>query len=225
MGYIALARKTLRSLAGARLVGLMILCAFLAVLVVVVLIIGITWLTANLITIERGWLDATVNWVVGIVLGIGGWFMLPALVVLLSGVFQEITIQRVEQVEYPDKIRETEPHIWPDLVHDIRFTLKALFLNLLVLPFYLVGIGFVLSIALNSYLLGREFFESAAGYHLGKPKARELGRRHKGLIYSSGLVLTMLTLVPVLNLFSPIVAVVWMVHVFHGLTENGAGAS
>lgn len=220
MGYIALAGKTVRSLTRARLIGLMIFCAFLAVLVVVLLAIGITWFTANLVTIERGWLDATVNWVVGIVSGIGGWFMLPALVVLISGVFQEITIQRVELAEYPEKTRETESHIWPDLMHDIRFTVKAIFLNLLVLPFYFIGIGFLLSIILNSYLLGREFFESAAGYHLGKPKAKELGRQHRRLVYGSGLVLTMLTLVPILNLFSPIVAVVWMVHVYHGLVEK-----
>ena len=113
MGYIALAGKTVRSLTRARLMGLMIFCAFLAVLVVVVLLaIGITWFTANLVTIERGWLDATVNWVVGIVSGIGGWFMLPALVVLLSGVFQEITIQRVELAEYPEKTRERRSRIF-----------------------------------------------------------------------------------------------------------------
>ncbi len=224
MRYFSLARKTLRSLARDRLVGLMMLCALLALLIVVALVSGITWLTANLVNLERGWLDASVNWMVGIVTGVGGWFMLPVLVVLISGVFQEITIHRVEQAEYQDKIRETEPSFWPDLAHDIRFTLKALFLNLLVLPFYLVGIGFVLSIVLNSYLLGREFFESAAGYHLGKPRARQLGREHKKLIYGSGLVLTLLTLVPVLNLFSPIVAVVWMTHIYHGIPGKVAEA-
>jgi len=214
---ISLARKTFRSLVQKQLVGLMLLCAVLALVVVVVLAGGMTWLTANLVSLETGWLDTSVNWMVGIVLGIGGWFMLPVLVVLVSGVFQDITIYKVEKVEYPDKKREEEPLLWPDLLHDIRFTIKALFLNLLVLPFYLVGIGFLLSIALNSYLLGREFFESAAGYHLGKPKAREMGRRHRRLIYSCGLVLTLLTLMPVVNLFVPIIAVVWMVHVFHHL--------
>ena len=117
-------------------------------------------------------------------------------------------------------MRSGEPHFWPDVVHDIRFTLKAVGLNLLILPFYLIGIGFVLSVLLNSYLLGREFFESAAGYHLGKPQAREIGRGHRMRIYSSGLVLTLLTLIPLVNLFVPIIAVVWMVHVFHGLPED-----
>lgn len=214
------AARTVRSITRAGLVGLMLLCAGSALLVVIALIAGITWLTANLVSLEWHWLDITVNWLVGVVLGIGGWFMLPVLVILISGVFQEATIHRVERVEYPDKVRTGEPHFWPDVVHDIRFTLKALFLNLLILPFYLIGIGFLLSVLLNSYLLGREFFESAAGYHLGKPKAREIGRRHGMLIYSSGLVLTLLTLLPGVNLFAPIIAIVWMVHLYHGLPES-----
>lgn len=218
MGAIlGFARKTLHSLAQKQLVGLMIICAFLAFAVVVLLTGGLTWLTANLVSLERGWLDSSVNWLVGIILGIGGWFMLPVLVVLISGAFQEITIHKVERIEYPDKTRTAEPLFWPDLLHDLRFTGKALLLNILILPFYLIGIGFFLAIALNSYLLGREFFESAAGYHLGKPKAREIGRRHRGLIYSSGLALTLLTLIPAVNLFVPIIAIVWMVHLFHSL--------
>ena len=123
----------------------------------------------------------------------------------------------MERAFYPDKVRSREPQLWPDVRHDIRFTLWALFLNMLILPFYLLGIGFVVSIALNSYLLGREFFESAAGYHMGKPEAERLGRENRAAVYGGGLVITLMTLVPVVNLFVPIVAIVWMVHVYHGL--------
>jgi len=200
----------------------MILCAVLALVVVILLVGGMTWLTTNLVTFEKSWLNTSIDWIVGIVLGIGGWFMLPVLVVLVSGVFQEITISRVEGAEYPAVKRAGEPRFWPDLLHDMRFTAKALVLNMLILPFYLLGIGFVFSVVLNSYLLGREFFESAAGYHLGKPKAREMGRRHRRIIYSSGLVLTLLSLVPVVNLFVPIIAVVWMVHLFHHLKGDNS---
>lgn len=225
MSFLMLARKTLHSLTQRSMLGLMFLCAALALLVVLALILGMTWLTADLVVLERSWLDTAINWAVGVMLGVGGWFMLPVLVVLISGAFQETTIHRVERIEYPEEMRAGEPHFWPDVMHDIRFTLKAVVLNLLILPFYLIGIGFVLSVLLNSYLLGREFFESAAGYHLGKPKAREMGRRHRMLIYSSGLVLTLLTLLPGINLFAPIVAVVWMVHVYHGLPQKTGKAT
>ena len=223
MSFMFLLKKTLRSVTRGRLIILMILCAVLALLVVICMAIGVTWFTAHMVSLERGWLDTSVNWIAGIVSGIGGWFMLPALVVLISGAFQEVTIHRVELAEYPDRIRENEPHFWPDIVYDLRFTLKAVLLNLLVVPFYFIGIGFLLTILLNSYLLGREFFETAAGYHLGKEKARELGRRNRKIVYSSGLVITLLSLVPVLNLFAPIVAIVWMVHVYHALPAHPTG--
>ena len=217
MSFMFLLKKTLHSITRARLLVLMLLCAVLALLVVVCISIGITTVTARMVSFERDWLDTLVNWVVAVVSGVGGWFMLPALVILLSGAFQEVTIHRVEQAEYPDEVRQTAPRFWPDVVHDIRFTLKALLLNLLVVPFYFIGIGFLFTILLNSYLLGREFFESAAGYHLGKEKARELGRQNRKLVYGSGLIITLFSLVPVINLFAPIIAVVWMVHFYHGL--------
>jgi len=219
MTLITLLSKTFRTVTRPGMIGIMLLCAALALLVVFLFVGGVTWLTAGLVTLERHWLDTAVNWLVGIVSGIGGWFMLPVLMILIAGVFQEMTIHRVEKIEYPDRVRTGEPNLWTDILHDIRFTLKAIGLNLLVLPFYLVGIGFVLSIVLNSYLLGREFFESAAGYHLGKPRARELGRKHRQAIYGSGFVITLLTLLPLVNLFAPIIAIVWMVHLYHGLPE------
>jgi CysZ protein len=209
--------KTLESVKKANLLGLMIACAGLAVAVVLVLVAIVTSLTAILVDLETGWLDTLVNWVVGGITGIAGWFMLPALVVLIAGMFQERTIDRVERAYYPDKVRSQEPRFWPDVKHDIRFTLWALFLNILVLPLYLIGIGFIVSIALNSYLLGREFFEGAAGYHMGKPEAEKLGRENKATVYGGGLVITLMTLLPGVNLFVPIFAIVWMVHVYQGL--------
>lgn len=214
--------KTLESVTKARLPGLMVACAGLAVAVVIVLVTIITSLTAHLVNLETGWLDSLVNWIVGGITGIAGWFMLPAFVVLIAGMFQEKTIDRVERVYYPDEVRSQEPRFWPDLRHDIRFTLWAMSLNMLVLPFYLFGIGFVISIALNSYLLGREFFESAAGYHLGKPEAKAMGEQNRGTVYAGGLVITLMTLMPVVNLFVPILAIVWMVHVCHGIRRKSA---
>lgn len=214
--------KTINTLKRPNLVGIMLLCAGLAVMVVLLGVGLVTWLTATYVNFERTWIDTVLNWTVTIVSGIGGWFMLPVLTVLIAGVFQETTIDRVERACYPARVRQEGPGFWPDLMHDIRFTLWALFLNILVLPFYLFGIGPFVSVALNSYLLGREFFESAAGYHLGKARAKALVPRHRRVVYGGGLVFTLLTLVPLVNFFVPIFAVVWMVHVYHGLIGEPA---
>ncbi len=207
--------KTFTSLKKANLFGLMFACALLALVVVLGAVGSITWTTGHFVTIERGWLDTLLNWTVGIITGIGGWFMLPVFTVLFSSLFQETAILRLERQYYPDAVRSQMPRFWPEIWHDLKFTGWAVSLNILVLPLYVFGVGFAVSILLNSYLLGREFFESAAGYHLGKTSARTLGLRHKKAVYGGGFVITVMALVPLLNLFVPILAIVWMVHVYH----------
>ena len=131
----------------------MLICALLAIVIVIVLAAIITGVAGYLVQFKTGWLDTAFSWLVGILTGVGGWFMLPALTVLVGGIFQEAVFYRVENTFYPDSVRNEARGFWPDLMHDILFTGKAVFLNLLVLPLYFFGIGFVISIGLNSYLL------------------------------------------------------------------------
>ena len=211
---------TFKTLSKARLFTIMLACAALALLMVAGLAAGVTWLAAGLVNFKAGWQDTTFNSLVGVAAGIGGWFMMPALTVLIGGIFQETVIFRVEKACYPEVVRSTPPKLWPDIIHDLKFTVKALFLNLLILPLHFFGIGFLAATALNSYLLGREFFEAAAGYHTGKSDARLLGNRHPRAVYSGGLAITLMTLTPVLNMFVPVIATVWMVHVHHRIRNT-----
>jgi CysZ protein len=207
--------KTFASIQKAGLRGIMFACAMLAAIMIIGAIGGITWMADRFITIQRGWLDGLSNWGVGIVTGIGGWFVLPVLTVLISSFFQETVIQRVERVYYPDAPDRGSLAFWPEFRHDLKFTMWAVCLNMLILPLYFLSIGFAASILLNSYLLGREFFETAAGYHIGKAAARTLALRHRKAVYGGGLMITIMAIVPVLNIFVPILATVWMVHVYH----------
>lgn len=207
--------KTIESLFKVKLLGIMLICAAIAIFIVLCAVGGIVWISAFFITFETGWLNTLFNWLLGILTGIGGWFMLPVLTVLAASFFQETVIKKVEEIYYPDSTQQEKLIFIKELWQDIKFTILAISLNLLILPLYFIGIGLMMSILLNSYLLGREFFESAAGYHIGKRKARELGNKNKTAVYGGGLVITVLTLVPVLNLIMPIFAVIWMVHVYH----------
>ncbi|NOX10116.1 MAG: hypothetical protein GXP22_11660 [Gammaproteobacteria bacterium] len=211
--------KTLSSFSRASLIKITLFNIALAISFISLLVYGFTSLGINYMAIETSWINSLLEWLLGGVLGIAGWFMLPTLIVLISGLFQEHIIYRTEQAFYPERMRKEKPALWPDLLHDLRFTAWAIFLNILILPLYFFGIGFILSILLNSYFLGREFFTTAAGYHLGKPQAQNLLSNNKISAYIGGLMITLLTLTPVVNLLVPVIAVVWMVHVYHGLQK------
>lgn len=210
--------KSIQSFIKAKLIPVVLMSIIWAIALVTIAFITITWLSNLFIDINIEWLDKVVKVAISIVTGIGGWFMIPVMIPFVAGIFLEKIIHKVEVAYYPKKIRNEEPKFWPDLVHDLKFLVWALFLNILILPLYLFGIGFLLSIILNTYLLGREFFESAAGYHLGKPTAKKLGKKNKTSMYIGGFVFTLLSITPFINVFVPIFAVIWMTHVYHSIS-------
>ena len=211
--------KILRSMVQKRIRLLLLICMIPALLVLGAAA-GLSWMAKHWIQIETVWLAQTVNWLIDTVGFLGVWFVFPALSVLIAGVFQERVIHHVEEKWYPDRIRIDKPRFWPDIIHDIKFTIWALFLNVLILPAYIFGGGFVLSVLLNTYLLGREFFETSAGYHIGKPQARKMISDYRFSIYFGGLMITLLSLIPIVNCIMPIVAMIWMVHLYHFLASD-----
>jgi uncharacterized protein involved in cysteine biosynthesis len=77
-------------------------------------------------------------------------------------------------------------------------------------------------LALNGYLLGREYFELVAGRRLPWSKVVGLRRRVRGRLWLAGVAIALLLTVPVFNLVAPVVAIAFMVHLFEGL-RRGAG--
>ena len=212
--------KTLASFGGARLYKDVILSAVLSIIMVGCFVLLATFISANWIQIEIEWLDTTLNMFVSLLSGLAGWFMLPSLTALIAGMFQQSVIYKIEKVYYPNHKKQDKPRFWPDFKHDVKFTLFALCLNVLALPLYLFGIGFFISILLNGYLLGREFFEGAAGQHMGKHNAKLLRKKHRWKVFLGGIVISLLALVPVVNIFNPIFAIAWMTHLYHKIEGN-----
>jgi len=209
--------KTINSFTEAKLIKFIIF----DILIVIVIISGFTYFMVSLsdsINISIAWVQSVVNFLTGTFALIIGWFILPILMPLIAGIFGEMVIERVEKRYYPSS-NLRNGRFWPDIIHDIKFTLFSLLLNILIIPFYFIGIGFIMSIALNSYLIGREFFESAAGYHLGKPEASKFRKKHSSKVYLAGLILTLIALIPIVNLILPIIAIVWMVHLYHEIKK------
>ena len=87
---------------------------------------------------------------------------------------------------------------------------------MLLLPFnfWLPGIGTLATVAVNGWLLGREFFELAALRHMSQTAARNLRRRHVFGVWMGGLLLAALAAVPFVNFFAPLFGAAIMVHLY-----------
>lgn len=213
--------KTLSSIHTSRLYGLMCFVAFLGLFQILLAMFGITYINQLWSPLDKSWMNTMISVILGVVTGIGAWFILPVLVAANSGIFIEYIISKVERKEYPEFIRKSAPRFWPDIFHDIHFLVLGVSLNVMLIPFYFLGgFGIICSVILNSYLLGREFFEASVGYYHGKKEARRIGKLNLKIRNISGLVATLIALIPVANLFVPIVMVIWNLHLYHELIRD-----
>ncbi len=96
------------------------------------------------------------------------------------------------------------------------------------MPFYLLLIflppfNLILFYGVNGYLFGREYFEIVALRRQNPAAAKRLRRRYRGRLFLAGILIAVMMTIPIVNLFAPIVATGFMVHVFEDLKRR-AGA-
>lgn len=208
--------KSLNNIKSASFIKIAILCIVTSLLIFVAGGFGIYFGLNKVIHPIFSWSDT----LIGIFSGIGtialAWFLLPAVVPLIATLFQEYLALKIEKKEYPNNLAPNNFPILKELVHDLQFLVWMLFLNILCIPLYFIPIvNIVIYYFLNSYLLGREFFEDIAAMHIGKKQAKKIRKQNRMIVLMAGSVILFIINLPVLNLVAPLVAVILMVHLFH----------
>jgi uncharacterized protein involved in cysteine biosynthesis len=175
------------------------------------------WLAAAFTPTGWGWLHALMGGLAGIAGVLIAMLLFPGLVIAVATLFSDRAARRTEALHYPQLSPPRETGIMEDVLTALRFFLVAGFLNLLILPFWLIPlVGPVLSGLLNSWLVAREYFDMVAPRRLEPKEARALWRANRGRFFLAGAAVTGLLLVPVLNLAVPIIGIALFVHRLQG---------
>ncbi|MCB1882472.1 MAG: EI24 domain-containing protein [Geminicoccaceae bacterium] len=198
--------------------------SLLIALATFVVLLGAAWLLIDRLAVfSAAWLD----WLVQLT-GFAGalvlaWLFFPAVVSAVIAFFGEEIAAEVEARYYPGLPPAHEPPLWQSAWEGARFTALALALNLLALPFYLFlpGLNLALFIALNGFLLGREYLDVVALRRHGVAEARALRRRLFPRAWTSGALIALFLLVPVVNLVVPAIGIAFMTHRYHRWREKG----
>jgi CysZ protein len=141
------------------------------------------------------------------------WLLFPITVGLTLGLFAEEVVELVERRHYPELPKAPGMSLGAQVYTGVRFLIVALPLNLIALPLYLIpGANLPIYLALNGYLLGREYFELVAGQRLPLREVARLRREQRGRLWRAGVVTALMLLIPVFNLVAPVVAIAFMVH-------------
>ena len=171
-----------------------------------------------------GWLDtfAAVLSAIGIAAGMA--FLIAPVSAIIAGLFLDDAADSVEKASYAGDAPGQAMPLGQSILSSLRFFLVVIAANLVALLFLLIpGVNIVIFFLVNGYLLGREYFEFAAGRYLGAERARAWRSRNQGRVWLAGLAIGLFLMVPLLNLLTPLFAAIFMVHYVKALMRQEAG--
>lgn len=140
----------------------------------------------------------------------------PPVAALFASFFLGSIAKDVEATSYPGDPPSAGIPFWTGLGTGGRLILLVLATTIALLPLdeAFPPAGEAITIAVNAWIMGREFFELAALRHLPPAEVSRLRRRHAFAIWLGGLLLSILTVIPVLNFIAPLYGSALMVHLF-----------
>ncbi len=160
-----------------------------------------------------GWRTAA-EWVTGLLLFVGLGFLVAPVTALFAGLYADEVAEVVERTRYANDRPGVSQPLITGLVAALRFTGLVVLVNVAMLPLlFLPGINVPIFLAVNAYLLGREYFEQAAMRFYRPAAARALRRAHSGKVMLGGLTIAALLAIPLVNILTPLYATALMVHV------------
>lgn len=172
------------------------------------------------------WADTAGFWFVA---AVGSYVLFPALVTTVMGFLTDKVALAVEEEYYPNRIGGRNVPIMETVMGALKLALLMILINMIAffpyifLLFTTAGSGaFLLFIAVNGFLLGREYFEMVAIRHMPIREVVRMRKLYGSKIFFAGAFIAAMFAVPILNLLAPIIATAMMTHIFQFLTHEDA---
>lgn len=179
------------------------------------------FLQGHPLSVDYPILDGFAFFLVGAGLFVALAYVVPAVSALVAGYFIDDAAEIVERSDFSRDPPGKALPLGQALLYGLRFAGLSLLVNLAALTLFFVPVvNLVVFFAANAYLLGREYFELAAGRFRPMREAAAMRAEHRATILLAGSMLAGLLLVPVLNLLTPLFGIALMVHVHKGLTAR-----
>ena len=176
---------------------------------------------------EVGWLGDALGWAVLVAALAGSVVLMIPVAAAIVSLFLDDVAAAVEAAHYPGLPAVGGLGLGESLRDSGGFLALVVGANAVAVVFYLLlaPLAPVIFVALNGFLLGREYFQVAAARRFGRAGAARLRRRHRGQIWLAGCLMALPLSVPLLNLVVPVVGAAAFTHMVHRLSADVGGPS
>lgn len=169
-----------------------------------------------------GWLDDLASGAGLLLLLAASVFLMVPVASAVTSLFLDDVTDAVEARHYPGLPPAPRLGLADSLRESLGFFGLIILANAAALLIYLVIIPVapLVFLAMNGFLLGREYFQLVARRRLGAEGARRMRRRHAAEIWIAGTVMAAPLVVPILNLIVPVLGAATFTHLFHRLNAR-----
>ena len=170
---------------------------------------------------EIAWLSTVLSGFLLISAMIGSIFLMIPVASLFTGLFLDQVVDAVEAKHYPHLSPTPRANFLDGLGETGRFLGLMLVVNLLAVIVYLVANVFAPFVfwAVNGFLLGREYSQMVALRRMSAPDAKALRKRVGGQVFLAGVVMAFVLIIPLVNLFVPVLATAMFTHLYHRVSS------
>ena len=169
-----------------------------------------------------GWGNNIIEVAAGLGMTVLAFFMIPPVTALFAGLYLDHIAGLVERKHYPDDAPGRELPTGRAILLGLQFGLLVFAVNLAVLPMVLFGIGAIVLVLVNAYLISREYFEMAAMRHMPVEEARLFRKENSPQVLAAGFIPALLALIPFVNLVVPLFSTSYFVHIFKRMKRSSA---
>ena len=169
---------------------------------------------------EIRWINNVLSWAVVPAMMVASVFLMVPVASAFTGLFLDRVVDAVEAEHYPS-LPPVQPVPFADsLLESVKFLGVILLANLVALIFYFTPIGPFVFIAVNGFLLGREYATLVAQRRVGHQGARAFRKGNWIEIWLAGILMAAPLTIPIVNLTIPILGVATFAHLYHRLAVN-----
>ena len=197
--------------------GVIVRAVALTVLLFAVLLAVIEIAVFHLPILGAAWVNHLVEILAPVALLVGVFFLGAPVAALFASLYLDRVARVVEARNYPRDASAPGATTATAISAGARLAAIAIALNALLafVDLELIAIPVlpeVLTVIVNGWLLGREYFELAALRHMSRADAKKLRRRHRVSVLMGGTLISFLSAIPMANLFAPLFGAAFMVH-------------
>jgi len=201
-------------------IGMILWSLLLTAVLFVLLFAGVEYGLAHLPPLGSIWVNRFLEVTAPLVLVLAIFFLGAPVAAIVASLYLDRIAARVDAHFYPNDPKAPGTPLATSIGEAIRLIGLSLLINVALLPVDVgvPGLSEIATILVNGWLLGREFFELASLRHLSRRQSDAMRRKYSGKIFLAGLLISILTVIPFVDLIAPFFGSALMAHLFKRLS-------